>query len=148
MLEVNAATEIAASPEAVWSVLMDLDHFKSWNPFIRNAAGSTEVGGTVHVRVRPSLGVPLAFRATVVARDDNRELRWRGHVGAPWLASGDHTFTIEPLDGGRVRFVQHETFAGVLPRLAAWLLAREAKRGFEAMNHALEARVHALEVRS
>jgi hypothetical protein len=151
MIEVNAAMEIAASPEAVWSVLTDLEHFKAWNPFIRDAAGTTEVGGTIRVRVRPSLGVGLGLRANlglrakVIARDDNRELRWRGHVGAPWLARGDHTFTIEPLDNGRVRFVQHETFAGVLPRLAGRLLARETQRGFDAMNHALEARVHELE---
>jgi hypothetical protein len=145
MIEVNAAMEIAASPEAVWSVLTDLEHFKAWNPFIREAAGTTELGGTIRVRVRPSLGLRLGFRAKVIARDDNRALRWRGHVGAPWLARGDHTFTIEPLDNGRVRFVQHETFAGILPRLAGRLLARETQRGFDAMNHALEARVLELE---
>jgi hypothetical protein len=145
MIEVNAATEIAASAEAVWSVLTDLEHFKAWNPFIQDAAGTTEVGGTIRVHVRPSRGLRLGFRAKVIACDDNRELRWRGHLGAPWLAHGDHTFTIEPLDNGRVRFVQHETFTGVLPRLAGRLLAREAKRGFDAMNHALGARVHELE---
>jgi hypothetical protein len=145
MLEVNAATEIDAPAEAVWSVLTDLDQFKAWNPFIRDASGTPEVGGTIHVRVRPSLGVRLAFHATVLARDDNHELRWRGHVVAPWLASGDHTFTIEPLGERRVRFVQRETFSGILPWLASRLLARETQRGFDAMNHALDARVHELE---
>lgn len=140
MIEVNAATEIDAPAEAVWSVLTELDQFKAWNPFIRDARGSTEVGGEVRVRVRPSLGVPLVFHAKVLAREDNRELRWRGHVVAPWLARGDHSFTIEPIGERRVRFVQHETFSGLLPWLASRLIAREAKRGFDAMNDALEAR--------
>jgi hypothetical protein len=63
-------------------------------------------------------------------------------VGSSWLARGDHSFTIEPLGTGRVRFTQHETFSGLLPRLAARLLARETQRGFDAMNQALDARVH------
>ena len=141
MIEVRASQEIEGSAEAVWSVLTELDRFASWNPFIRKARGSTEVGGTVHVDVRPSLGIPLAFDAVVVSATPNRELRWRGHVLSRWLAAGDHTFAIEPIDDRHVRFVQRETFTGILPWLASRLLAREAKRGFDAMNTALASRV-------
>jgi hypothetical protein len=143
MIEIIASCDIDAPAEAVWSVLTDLDQFQTWNPFIRSAAGSTEVGGHVRVRVRPLLGVPLVFRATVYERENHRALRWRGHVGAPWLACGDHTFTIEPLADGRSRLVQRETFTGIVPWLAGRLLAREAKRGFDAMNRALAARAEA-----
>lgn len=145
MIEVSAATDIDAPAEAVWSVLTDLDSFQAWNPFIRDAHGTTDVGGTIRVRVHPSLGVPLVFHAKVLASEANRELRWEGHVGASWLARGDHSFTIEPLGDNRVRFVQHETFSGLLPWLARRLLAREARRGFDAMNQALDARVHECE---
>jgi len=141
MIEVRATEEIDAPAEAVWSVLTELDRFQSWNPFIRQARGSTEVGEMVHVRVRPSLGIPLAFHAKVVSVTPNRELRWRGHVLSRWLAAGDHTFAIEPMANGHVRFVQRERFTGILPWLGARLLAREAKRGFDAMNHALAERV-------
>lgn len=141
MIEVTASCEIDAPAEAVWPVLTDLDKFHIWNPFIRSARGTTEVGGTVHVRVLPSFGVPLAFRATVIDREVNRTLRWCGHVVWPWLARGDHTFAIEPLGARRVRLVQRETFSGVLPWLGRRLLAREARRGFGAMNRALAARI-------
>jgi hypothetical protein len=140
MIEVRASQDIDASPAVVWSVLTDLDSFPVWNPFIRHAHGSTEVGGTVHVRVRPRFRIPLGFHAKVIARTADRELRWRGHVLSPWLASGDHTFAIEPRPDGGVTFVQRETFGGVLPWLAKRLLAREAKRGFDAMNDALATR--------
>lgn len=141
MIEVTASCDIEAPAEAVWSVLTDLAQFRIWNPFIRDAHGSTEVGGTVHVRVRPALGVPLSFEAKVLDRRPNRALRWRGHVGAPWLAEGDHTFTIEPLGERRVRLVQRERFGGVLPWIARRLVTREARHGFDAMNQALAARV-------
>jgi hypothetical protein len=140
MVEVRASTEITASARAVWSVLTDLPRFTAWNPFIRAAEGSTDVGKTVRVRVRSWFGLPLVFHATVLDSDENRELHWVGHVLAPWLACGEHWFTIEPIDAHRVRFVQRERFSGVLPRLAARVLAREAKRGFEAMNQAIAKR--------
>jgi len=140
MIEVHASTEIAASARTVWSVLTDLRRFRAWNPFIRAAEGSTDAGQTVRVRVRSSFGLPLVFHATVIDSEENRELHWQGHVFAPWLARGEHWFTIEPIDAHRVRFVQRERFSGLLPRLAARLLAREAKHGFEAMNAAMATR--------
>ena len=137
MMEVRTSIEIAAPAQVVWSVLTDLRGFDAWNPFIRAARGSTAVGNTVRLRVRSSFGLPLVFRAKVLGSEENRELHWQGHVLAPWLACGEHWFTIEPIDAHRVRFVQRERFTGVLPRLTARLLAREVKRSFEAMNEAL-----------
>jgi hypothetical protein len=77
----------------------------------------------------------------VIDCDVDRELHWRGHALTPWLACGEHWFTIDPVDDGHVRFIQRERFSGVVPRLVGELIAREARRGFEAMNTALAARV-------
>ncbi len=137
MVEVRTSIEIAASAQVVWSVLTDLPGFDAWNPFIRSARGSTDVGDKVRLRVRSSFGLPLVFHATVLGSEENRELHWQGHMLAPWLAAGEHWFTIEPINTHRVRFVQRERFTGVLPRLTARLLAREVKQSFEAMNQAL-----------
>lgn len=145
MIEVNAQTELEGSPETVWSVLTDLEKFAAWNPFIRNARGSTEVGGEVRVRVKPSLPIRLVFKANVLDSEATHELRWIGHVLAPWFARGEHTFKIEQIGKRRVRFTQTERFGGILPRLGKRLLSYEAKRGFEAMNRALADRVRALE---
>jgi hypothetical protein len=144
MFEVTSATEIEASPDAVWGVLTDLEKFGAWNPFIRQARGSTELGGEVHVRVRPSLGVPLAFHARITEREPAKHLRWYGRLLADWLASGDHTFDVERVDERTTRFVQRERFGGVLPWLARRLVVREAYRGFTAMNRALAERVRSL----
>lgn len=140
-MEVQASTEISAPASAVWTALTDFARYADWNPFIRRARGSARPGDDVHVRVRSSFGLPLAFRAKVLGSDENHELHWRGHVLAPWIACGEHWFAIEPAGDGRVRFVQRERFTGLLPRLASRLLAREARRGFEAMNEALARRV-------
>ncbi len=140
MLEIHASVDVASTPEVVWAVLTDFARFRSWNPFIRQAHGTVRVGAVVRVRVRSSIGMPLVFQAKVVHCYPARELRWRGHVVADWLARGEHAFTIESIDRGHVRFAQHEIFTGILPWLAGRLLVRETQRGFEAMNAALKAR--------
>jgi len=147
MIEVRAATEIAASADTVWRVLTELAEYRAWNPFIRRARGSLEVGETVRVRVRTRRGIPLAFSARISERSDRRALRWRGRFLASWLGSGDHRFAIEPLGEQRVRFEQAEVFDGVLPRLARGLLEREVRHGFEAMNRELAARAERAEAR-
>jgi hypothetical protein len=139
MLEIQATTEIDAPADIVWRVLTDLAAFHEWNPFIREARGKPELGGTINVRVVSSLGLRLGFSAQVLACEPAHVLRWRGHVGAPWLACGDHSFTILPVGPGRVRLVQRETFSGLLPGVAKRLLRRETQRGFDAMNRALKA---------
>jgi len=138
MIEVSTQVDIDAPAEAVWEVLLDLAGYPAWNPFIQRATGTPTIGGQVHLRVRSSFGIPLGFRATVLSRTDERELHWIGHVAQPWLASGEHWFTLEPVGPGRVRFAQREVFRGVMPRLAKRLLVREARRGFDAMNGALK----------
>jgi len=71
-------------------------------------------------------------------------MRWVGHLLVPGLFDGEHSLAIHPLEGNRVRFVQHEAFKGVLVRLLARSLDKNTLRGFEEMNEALKERVEAL----
>jgi hypothetical protein len=143
MIEVIASTEIAAPAATVWKILVELDQFAAWNPFIRTARGELEPGGTVHVRVQTGLGIPLHFSAKVLDFSAGRELHWRGQVGSRWLACGEHWFELVPLGPDRVRFRQREQFSGLVPRLGRRMLEREARHGFELMNDALRLRAEA-----
>jgi hypothetical protein len=140
-MQVHVETELEARPEDVWAVLTDLSRFSAWNPFIREASGTIEVGARVRVAPRTSLGLRLSFHPTVTVCAPPRELRWRGRFGSDLLARGEHTFAIAPSGEGRVRLIQHMEFRGLLPRVLGRLIAREATRGFAAMNQALAARV-------
>ena len=146
MIEVRSSIEIEASAETVWRILTDLRTYRAWNPFIRHARGSLEVGGEVRVRVRPRFKLPLRFSARIVDRDERHELRWQGAFGGRWLARGDHRFTITPLGDRRVRFEQAEVFDGIVPRLGKRLLAREVEAGFAAMNTELALRAERAEL--
>ena len=60
-------------------------------------------------------------------------------VKVHFLMDGEHSFVIEPLEGTTVRFVQSESFTGVLvPLMAAMGVFKNAKIGFDEMNQALK----------
>jgi hypothetical protein len=134
--------EIDAPPGRVWQVLTDFGAYPEWNPFIRSIEGEAKVGSRLKVRIEPPGGRRMTFRPTVRAAEAARELRWLGRLFVPGLVDGEHRLALEPLDGGRSRFIQSERFSGLLVRLLAGTLAA-TERGFEQMNDALKRRVEA-----
>src|SRR5437867_11755804 len=143
MLELRTDIEIDAPVERVWEVLTDFDRFPDWNPFIRRIRGNAQVGSRLDVFLGASGTRGMRFRPTVTKVVPNRELRWLGRLGLPRLLDGEHILQLEPLGPTRTRFIQRERFRGLLVPLMARSLNRDARRGFEERNHALQARGHA-----
>lgn len=142
MRELRTSIEIDATPERVWEILTDFDSYPDWNPFIRSARGKAETGTKLENRLEPPGGRAMTFKPTVLVAEPVRELRWLGRLLLPGVFDGEHIFRIEPLEGGRTRFVQAERFSGVLVPLFGKTLER-TRRGFEAMNEALKQRAEA-----
>ena len=143
MKELHSEIEIKASAERVWRLLTDFASYPEWNPFIRQISGEPITGERLEVRIEPPGGRGMTFRPTVLNAEDNRELRWLGHLLVPGLFDGEHSLTIQPLEENRVRFVQREGFKGLLVPLFARSLENNTQRGFEEMNRALKERAEA-----
>lgn len=139
MKELRTEIEIQASPEKVWQILVDLDKWPEWNPFIHHAIGKAKVGEKVDITFR-SGSKEMTLHCTVVKVEPNRELCWKYHVILPGLFSGEHSFIIEPMGANKVRFVDREVFNGLLVPLQAKDIDANSRRGFEAMDKALKAR--------
>ncbi len=140
MKELHTEIEIDAPAERVWRLLTDFASYPQWNPFIRNISGQPSPGERLEVRLEPPGGRAMTFKPKVLNAEPNRELRWLGHLLVPGLFDGEHSFTIQPLEGNRVRFVQREAFKGLLVPLFARSLETNTQRGFEEMNRALKER--------
>jgi hypothetical protein len=138
--ELRREVEIDAPPERVWAVVSDFAAYPEWNPFIRRISGELEEDARLEVRIEPPGGRATTFKPTVRAVEANRELRWLGRLLLPGIFDGEHSLRIEPLDGGRSRFVQSERFTGLLVGLVGGTLVK-TDAGFEQMNNALKARV-------
>ncbi|MCH7718196.1 MAG: SRPBCC domain-containing protein [Chloroflexi bacterium] len=141
--ELRTEIEIDAPADRVWRLLTEFDAYPDWNPFLRRASGEVKEGARLEVYMQPSGGRGMTFRPTVIRAEPNREFRWLGHLGVSGLFDGEHSFTIEPLEGNRVRFVQSERFTGVLVPLMMLMIEKDTKRGFEEMNQALKERAEA-----
>ena len=143
MKELYSEIEIAASAERVWCLLTDFASYPEWNPFIRRISGEPTTGERLEVRIEPPGGRGMTFRPTVLNAEDNRELRWLGHLLVPGLFDGEHSLAIQSLGENHVRFVQREAFRGLLVPLFARSLDNNTQRGFEEMNRALKERAEA-----
>lgn len=134
---------MAASAERTWRILTDLASYPRWNPFIRRISGEPETEERLEVRLKPPDSRGITLRPTVLNAEPNRELRWLSHLLVPGPFDGEHCLTIQPLAENRVRFVQRETFRGLLVPLFARSLDNSTLRGFEEMNRALKERAEA-----
>lgn len=140
MKQLHTEIEIQAPAERVWEVLTDVASYPEWNPFIRSITGRPAPGERLETRLEPPGGRGMTFKPKVLNAEPSRELRWLGHLLVPGLFDGEHSFTIEPLEENRVRFVQREAFKGWLVPLFARSLETNTHRGFEEMNRALKER--------
>jgi len=129
--------------EIVWALLVDIDKWTQWNPFVK-ASGRLAVGERLDVEIRPPGGSAMTFRPTVVKLVPGRELRWLGRLTFAGIFDGEHGFRVTPEASGRCRFEQFETFRGVLVGPILWMAGEATRNGFEAMNRALKARAESL----
>jgi hypothetical protein len=143
MKQLHTETEIGASAWRVWELLTDFASYPEWNPFIRSISGELAPGERLQARLEPPGGRAMTFKPKVLTAEPNRELRWLGHLLVPGLFDGEHSFTIQPLEDDRVRFIQREAFKGLLVPLFVQSLESNTRRGFEEMNHALKERAEA-----
>ncbi len=114
MHEISTEIEIAATPEQVWSILMDFSAYPHWNPFIRSISGVVKTGERLNIFVQPTGENGMKFHSTIFVAAPNQELRWLGHFLLPGIFDGEHYFQIEEMSQGRVRFIQGEKFSGLL----------------------------------
>jgi hypothetical protein len=140
MKEIHTEIEIDAPASRVWRILTDFPAYPEWNSIIRRVEGEARVGARLHVQVQVSKAKRISFQATVRVAEPERELCWLGGLGIPGLFDGEHSLTIEPLDGGRVRFIHREQFRGLLVPLLAKTLDGDVRPGYEAMNRELKNR--------
>jgi len=140
MTEIWTEIEIQASAERVWQVLIDFAAYPRWNPVIPLMRGEAKAGTRLRFHVRLRNGVGMTLRTTVIKAEASRELRWQGKLLFAGFFRGEHSFIVEPMAEGRVRFVQRETYSGWFTPVFLLFMRSTNRRLFEDMNRALKAR--------
>lgn len=146
--EIGAETTIDGTPDEVWSVLSDFPRYPEWNPAMASVEGESVAGARLTIRFTPQGKRSMTIRPTVLAADPGRELRWLGRLLVPFLFDGEHRFTIEEVEPGRVRFVQGERFRGLLVPFLRRMIEVDTASTFRRVNEALADRVRAVRPRA
>ena len=128
---------INASPEKVWSILMDFENHINWNPFIKKISGEKSVGGKLSITVQSPGKDPMDFEPIVLILEENKHLRWKGKFLFEGLFDGEHFFMLKDNQDGTTTFTHGEIFSGVLVRFFSEDL-NKTEQGFKLMNEALK----------
>jgi hypothetical protein len=142
--ELHTHIDIAATPERLWDVLMDLPAYPEWNPFVRSAEGTFAFGSSPSLTFAPlSPAMRVTVKPTVLEATPGRRLRFQvrfARLGVPGLFDAEHLLTLDPRDHGVVRLWEQARFRGLLAPLMTRSLNRHGGGAFAAMNDALKVR--------
>lgn len=134
---------IDAPAKNVWQNLTNFSQYPQWNPFITKVAGDLKANSQIDVTIDSSLLGEMDFVLTLAELAPTSEMVWRGQTLFPGLLDGEHSFRIEHISNQRVRFIQEESYTGLL-LYPAWLfISADASKGFDVMNKALKNRSEA-----
>jgi hypothetical protein len=112
MKEYETTSTIAATPDRVWSVLVDGASYREWNPEIVGIDGTLARGARITAHVRLGDGAVRVVGQRVAEFDPPRRMTWVG--GLPFgLFVGRRTFTVAPVPGG-AEFRMHLHMSGPL----------------------------------
>jgi hypothetical protein len=133
--------EINATPEQVWAVLVDFQKYPDWNPFVRKIKGEAKLGAKLSEKLALFGKNTIGMKATVADFVPNHACGWTGFLLSPKVGRGHHRLLVNQTEDGKIRFVQEEKFDGVLVDLFFPIIYKWIRPKFEAMNHALKARI-------
>jgi hypothetical protein len=137
---ITTEVEIDAPPATVWQVLVDLDAYPQWNPFIVAGSGTVAPGETLSLRMALPGRDPMTIEPRLLVVEHDRELRWKGRLWLPGLFDGEHAFVLTRLEPMRTRVEHWERFSGVLLPIAKRLIYDDTVEAFHLLNGALAER--------
>ena len=109
--EITDAIKIAASPENVWAVLTELDHYPQWHPFYQSVTGQLTVGSTLTIETTsPRSGEPTTLKVKVLTVDADSELTWASKLAG--VTTIKRRFLLSATDGG-TDLTQAGTYRGL-----------------------------------
>jgi len=137
---VHTEIEINAPAQRVWEVLTDLAAYPEWNPMIRRASGELKTGSRLKIYFNPTGKRGSTFHPKLLVVEPNRELRWQGQPGVPYIIESEHFFIITPIGGNRVRLTHDMIFYGLIIPFIRNIVIKSSEGPFIKMNRALKER--------
>ena len=134
---------VSAPPEAIWSVVADINAWSAWNPVYTQAAGKVAIGETLRFQLALANRKPMALVGKVIDWVPNEQLIWRMPLFGGALQVTRYIEIEQLTDAGCILAngeIQEGLAAGVVPRS----IRRSIRDGMQAMNEAAKTRIERL----
>jgi hypothetical protein len=132
----EARASIEASPERIWSILLDGSAYTDWDSGVVKLDGQIAPGARVKVTSEANPRSGCAVRVTDIV--PNESMRWSG--GMPLgLFTGVRTFTLSPASSGATAFKVREEYTGPLLGMI-WKSMPDLQPSFDKFASGLKAR--------
>ncbi|MCW2545046.1 MAG: hypothetical protein JWM40_2598 [Frankiales bacterium] len=134
--------DIEAPIDAVWAVLMDVEHYPEWNPFTVSVRTTFELGSPVDMQValRPGKKTRHQVEYLTSFHPDRYRLSWGVNVGPGWFIKADRWQQLTDLGDGRTRYETSDEFTGAGVGLMLAIMEKKVSRGFHDVARGLKAR--------
>jgi len=131
-------TVIDAPASKVWEVLADTPNYEDWAAFLINIEGEIKNDSkiTAVFQMNPQKAKLNRIDHTISVTDGT-EFFWAEK--GPGGICDNHHFRVEPLEGGKSRFVQSDELMKGLTWLMGGFLSKTYLEGYQAFNKGLKA---------
>ena len=139
------ATEVAvqASPDKIWSTLIDFAAYPEWNRFLKSVRGLASPDTAIEVEIQ-FYGKPKAERSacTVTGFIPPKYLSWTWKHGlGAWFLAFEHVFRVQQRESGKVIFFQELYCTGLGLRFRRRDMEHMIKLSLEKLNDDLKHRL-------
>jgi hypothetical protein len=135
--------EINAPVEHVWNILVDLEKYGEWNPFVPRMESTLIVGDPIIIHVQMNTRRKFVEKELVTQFQPHRRLAWRGTY-PQFLSNSERIQELEPLATGNCSYYSYETFRGLVSPLLMLAFKADIQRGFDGISLALKRRAEAM----
>lgn len=132
---VHSEEIVPATPNQVWSVLMDTENYDRWNEVMVSLTGEFKEGNSITFTFNQEAGVSYQLTTSVKKVVEGQLLNQAG--GTFGIITYDHFFILEPVEGG-TKVTIHEDYRGVF--VPFWN-PKPVQKAYDRINRALKQRV-------
>ena len=132
--------EINATPEQVWSVLIDTPSYKNWASFMVAVQGEIKDGNTITVDFH--LNPQKEKRNTIshtISVTEGQSFFWAEK--GPGGITDNHHFKVEATENGNTKFIQSDELKSGITWLVGGYLSKMYVKGYQAFNRKLKEEV-------
>lgn len=141
MKEITTEILINASPEKVWSILLDFSHWKDWNPIIASAEGKAELDSQVAIIMKGKNGKSAQkYSAKITRLEAPHSFCWTAKMGPSFLFTNQKAFEFQKTNQG-TRLIHREKYSGVMAILFWGKMEKFVPAMLNSMNNALKNKI-------